>query len=191
MIKNVSATTGADFIHITWSQPKILPSSYRVHIGCWLVHVHIEYVREELEASPLSTMFIVDQLLPGSRCVITLLAIYNPASIDDGITHTLFTPNSSVYNRIWSMPTIVVLINLQICIRATPTCMDASGKGLSPMVMWVGGYLTTYIGTAGPLHKLYNCTRKKSFIEVDLGTGTAQSVRCWSRTTSSLITSVH
>ena len=97
MIRNVSVTAGDDFIHITWSAPKILPTSYQVYFSCCLIHTGTEYMQVKLEASPFYTMLIVDQLFLGSRCVITLLAIYNPASIDDGITHTIFTTNSSVY----------------------------------------------------------------------------------------------
>ena len=98
MIKNVSTTAGADFIQMIWSKPKIAPDSYRVNIACWLMHTKTIYVRVTVEASPLDKMLTIDKLIPGSRCVITLHAIYNPASIDDGIARTISTVNSNVCN---------------------------------------------------------------------------------------------
>ena len=98
MIKNVSVTAGADFIQMIWCTPKIAPSSYRVNVSCWLMYTKTKYVRMTVEETPLDTMLTVDKLIPGSRCVITLYAIYNPASIDDGIARTISTLNSSVRN---------------------------------------------------------------------------------------------
>ena len=96
MVKNVSATAGADFIELEWSAPKLLPMSYQVDVACRLLYNGIEYKRERLEATPLDTIQTVQMLHPRSHCVYTLLAIYNPASIDDGITGTIFTLNTSM-----------------------------------------------------------------------------------------------
>ena len=95
MIRNISAAAGTDFIDIIWSAPKLLPDSYKVNVTCRLVYNGIEYVRVRLVATPLDTIVTINNLLPGSRCVFTLLAVYNPASIDDGITRTIFTLSSS------------------------------------------------------------------------------------------------
>ena len=97
MVNNISTTAGDDFVHISWSQPKFLPTSYRVEITCWLMHTETEYVFVKLEGSPFHTMFTMDKLFPESCCVFTLRAIYNPASIDDGITRAISTLNSCVY----------------------------------------------------------------------------------------------
>ena len=95
MIKNVSATAGANFIEIVWSTPKLLPMSYQVNVICRLLYNDIEYKRVEFEAMPLDRVLTLPSLLPGSHCVFTLHAIYNPASIDNGITRTVFTLRSS------------------------------------------------------------------------------------------------
>ena len=97
MVKNVSATAGTHFIDIMWSAPKLLPTSYQVGVTCWRMYNGIEYIRVKLEATPLDTILTIDKLFPGSRCALTLLAVYNPASIDDGITLTIFTLNLSEY----------------------------------------------------------------------------------------------
>ena len=97
MIKSISTAAGANFIYITWSQPEFLPDSYQVKIICLRIPTETEYVDMKLEVSAYDTMLTVDKLLPGSRCVFTLHAIYNPASIDDGITLGISTLNSCVY----------------------------------------------------------------------------------------------
>lgn len=97
MIRNVSVTADDDFIHITWSVPKFLPASYQVNVSCRLTHTETEYMQVMLALSPFDKMLTVDKLFPESDCVFTLLAIYNPASIDDGITGNISTRNTSVY----------------------------------------------------------------------------------------------
>ena len=97
MIKNVSAKADADFNCIIWSAAKLLPASYQVNVTCWLMPNETEYMWVNLNARPSDTMLTIDKLSPGSHCVFTLLSIYNPASIDDGITRTISTYSSSVY----------------------------------------------------------------------------------------------
>ena len=95
MVKNVLVTAGVEFVDIFWSTPTLLPMSYKVNIICQLLHNGIEYKRVKIAAAPQDTVLNVPSLLPGSHCMVTLQAIYNPASIDSGITHNVFTPNSS------------------------------------------------------------------------------------------------
>ena len=97
MIRNISTAAGANFVHITWSQPKFLPSSYLVKFTCWRMPTETEYVCLHLEVLPFHTMLTIEELFPGSRCVFTLHAIYNPASIDVGITLGVSTMTSCVY----------------------------------------------------------------------------------------------
>ena len=98
MIKNVTVRAGAHFIQMIWSKPKIAPASYRANVTCWMMHTKTKYVWVTLEESPLDKMFTIDKLIPGTRCLITLRAIYNPASIDHGIVRTISTFSSSVHN---------------------------------------------------------------------------------------------
>ena len=97
MIRKVSVTAGDTFIHITWSAPKFHPASYQVNVACCLIHTETEYMQEIFEVISFDTMLTVNNLFPGSHCVFTFRAIYNPASIDHGITRTISTTNSSVY----------------------------------------------------------------------------------------------
>ena len=100
MVKNVSAAAGTHFIEIVWTPPKLLPMSYQVNVVCRLLCNGKEYKRERLEATPLDTIQTIGKLYPRSHCVYTLLAIYNPASVDDGITRTVLTLNASKYKTI-------------------------------------------------------------------------------------------
>ena len=95
MIKNISTTAGEKFIHISWSTPKFLPMSYRIRVSCLQLWNGIEYRCTTLNATQFDTFHTVTQLAPSSKCVFTLFAIYNPASIDRGITRTVLTMKSS------------------------------------------------------------------------------------------------
>ena len=97
MIHNVSTTAGTDFIDITWSVPSILPWMYKISISCWLLCTEIEYKWARFDTSPYRTTQNVDGLLPGSICTFILQAVYNPASVDDGIVRTVLTMNASMY----------------------------------------------------------------------------------------------
>ena len=96
MIKNLTATAGTNYIEIVWSVPKFLPKSYCVNVTCRLLYSGKEYKLEVVKATPMDTILTVGNLYPGSQCLYTLLAIYNEASIDDGITRTIFTLNASM-----------------------------------------------------------------------------------------------
>ena len=97
MIQNVSAFAGTDFFDIFWSPPSIPPMTYRINVACRLLCNNMEYNRAKVNRRPYLTTQNVDNLLPGSACTFTLLAVYNPASIDSGITRTVFTLNTSKY----------------------------------------------------------------------------------------------
>ena len=97
MIKKISTAAGANFVYINWSQPIFLPESYLMKFNCWRMPTETEYVCLNLEILPFHTMLTVEELFPGSRCVFTLYSIYNPASIDDGITLGVSTMTSCVY----------------------------------------------------------------------------------------------
>ena len=108
MIKNVSAKAGTNYIEIVWSAPKLLPLSYLINVTCRLLYDGKEYINKVWEITPLDTILTIGKLYPGSQCLYNLLAIYNPASIDDGITGTIFTLNTS-------MCAIIIYMYSSIC----------------------------------------------------------------------------
>ena len=91
MIKNVSATAGNNFINIVWVLSNFLPMSYKVELICWLMFSGEKYRNKTYTVSQLHTSLFIEDLLQRSQCVYTLFAIYNPASIDEGITKTVYT----------------------------------------------------------------------------------------------------
>ena len=97
MIQNISISPGSDFILITWSAPKFPPMRYTIRITCLLVCNSTEYKQAEFTLFNVRTGEIVDDLLPRSACTLTLIAVYNSASNDDGITHKVFTLNEGKY----------------------------------------------------------------------------------------------
>ena len=57
------------------------------------------YLVRKTVLTPNETSFTLTRLEPGSQCKITLKAVYNPASIDKGITVTyMVLPTSKTYS---------------------------------------------------------------------------------------------
>ena len=80
-----------DRFQISWHTPTYVPSSYKLSYSCKLIHSESEYTKRK-ENLPFSfTSIVVGDLQPGSECVVTLVAVYNPAAIDTGITVTITT----------------------------------------------------------------------------------------------------
>ena len=66
--------------------------NYAVTYSCEVHSQERPYIAEKIEyLSPSINSFNVFNLLPGSVCFFTLFAVYNPASIDPGITITTTT----------------------------------------------------------------------------------------------------
>ena len=103
MIENVSAIPGSDYFDLVWSEPKLHPMSYRIHVYCWEMPAAVMYKSKGYNASSVDTKLRVNNdLYFGSRCVYNFLAIYNPASGDYGITDaviTLIASKLSVYHK--------------------------------------------------------------------------------------------
>ena len=88
MIQNCTYSSGLDYIELMWKSPVYKPQTYEVYYSCslWGGEEHY-YVSRKVECqNSTSTSVIVSALLPESTCLLTLYAVYNPASLDQGIT---------------------------------------------------------------------------------------------------------
>ena len=92
MIKLEPAVCGSDFVHLKWKIPKYLPDRYRLRYSCKLSMQVNHYIQATIENIMCNSIGLkISGLNPQSTCVLTVFAIYNPASIDSGITVILKT----------------------------------------------------------------------------------------------------
>ena len=88
MIRSHSVESGSDYFEVNWTRPKFLPKRYQLMDVCTCTHRQDEsnYVMKRMQnlSSDCNSVKISD-LRPSSICILLLLAVYNPASIDTGI----------------------------------------------------------------------------------------------------------
>ena len=121
MIHSHSVSSGTDYVKVKWRHPRFQPERYQIKYECTMkttskarqdpnhsMNTKTRYVSASI------TSFTISDLLPGSICMLTLLAEYNPASIDTGIAITAPTLNATwkIYSGLHSF--IITLNN--VCI---------------------------------------------------------------------------
>ena len=84
MIPDYNLESSMHFVRITWQFPKYKPQMYKLSASCKQTGVGKYQISITLDSS--STSAEVTGLHPRSVCSINIIAIYNPASIDPGIT---------------------------------------------------------------------------------------------------------
>ena len=85
---------GENEISISWTPPIVLPINLIHTVSCKLWCDPTTYYLTETATTRLNHSTTFAALQPGSICLIRLLAVYNPASIDPGIglsCHTHFS----------------------------------------------------------------------------------------------------
>ena len=85
-------TPGEDQLLITWTPPLFAPNHYIQTTSCNLLCDQSTYYLNEAVIDGEETSSITYAVQPGSICMIKLVAVYNPASLDPGIglsAHTL------------------------------------------------------------------------------------------------------
>ena len=101
MIKNITFCTYSTFIQLTWTTPRFLPLHYRLSALCrypsglqtfeMLTDPSIE--SSNLSGSVLSMLKLqVPTLPPYTLCMMTFMATYNPATLDEGISRAVIAP---------------------------------------------------------------------------------------------------
>ena len=84
--------SGANQLEVSWTIPTYFPYYYMQTASCTLLCDEGTYYLHEVLIPGRQYSNTINELEPGSVCLIKQLAIYNPASIDSGIglvAHTL------------------------------------------------------------------------------------------------------
>ena len=92
MIQNYSYSPGVYYVQLMWNSPKYNPEKYLLQYSC-MSQTGVYYcLNNNLEIrDSSSTSVSVFGLNPESICFMTIFAVYNPASIDQGMTITTKT----------------------------------------------------------------------------------------------------
>lgn len=84
-----------DGVEVFWLPPRFyLPTYFEVTTHCQLTYNSTCasddccLIKQKVHVASNVTSILVGHVLPGSVCHITLIAVYNPAAIDSGITTT-------------------------------------------------------------------------------------------------------
>ena len=95
MIGDHSVAPGPHYIELNWCLPKFLPERYQIKYVCTMKptytpdHSENNYVMTNTQnLSSDSTSITISDIRSSSICMLILLAVYNPASIDTGIAIT-------------------------------------------------------------------------------------------------------
>ena len=93
MIRSHSVTSGPNYVQLNWTRPNFQPGRYQLKYVCTLkptctpgrdVNNYVLTKAQNLTSN--ATSVTIHNLCPNSICILFLLAVYNPASIDSGIT---------------------------------------------------------------------------------------------------------
>ena len=93
IIRMKPPTGSLNNVGISWNRPLYDPIKYHIAYSCRLKKQSSAYVNKKFSHIQFSTTLItVPDLMPNSICEVTLIAVYNPASINDpGISITINT----------------------------------------------------------------------------------------------------
>ena len=93
MIRSHSVASGPHYVELNWIHPKFQPERYQLKYVCTSKptctpsHDTNNYVMAKARnLSSDTTSVTIPNLRQSSICLLFLLAVYNPASIDSGIT---------------------------------------------------------------------------------------------------------
>ena len=98
MIKGYRVDTTYDTVTLSWDKPEYLPQIYEWDMLCMLFCANSAYVNWPDTVNPSETEEHITNLLPGSRCLIKFLAVYNPASLDVGLANIVYTKEKGEQN---------------------------------------------------------------------------------------------
>ena len=87
MIQNLTSYSGMKYTKTMWRRPNYMPEHYELYYMCKLQDTDRFYINSKRShLSSATTIVRLSGLLAESVCYITLFAIYNPASVDPGLT---------------------------------------------------------------------------------------------------------
>ena len=101
---NVSSDT--EQIWISWTPPEFNPYYYQLKTSCRLQCDNQAYHLTEVTMGSFATSTLITSLRPRSVCLIKLVAVYNPASIDPGMglsARTYFESKPDLLKLVYSL----------------------------------------------------------------------------------------
>lgn len=114
MIKDLQVQANASFIRTSWSAPRFLPHACTQTIQCsFLCELrNVPYKQQALTMTSTYLSFVTRDIRAGSRCTVTLKAIYNPAGRGPGVIKTLATWVESKSSHIFCNYTCTIDIHV-------------------------------------------------------------------------------
>ena len=95
MTKFVYSNQSNTSIIVGWKEPEIAPEQFTVNARCKHLFNNETYLTSEAFVPANETSFMLNDLVPETQCDFNLKAVYNPASIDNGICASVNTLPSS------------------------------------------------------------------------------------------------
>ena len=91
MVEDVQTKGGAGSISIRWKSRRYLPQSYVIMCSCKVVGIEENNFDQTYHLYPNTRSFEILNLTSKSECSLNFKAVYNPASLDPGISLTITT----------------------------------------------------------------------------------------------------
>ena len=124
MIHSVSPATGLHYLELNWNHPKFLPERYQLKFICTMKYIfkykndNENYTLEGTKSlTSNGTSARISNLRPGTVYKVSLLAVYNPASIDSGIAITRTTLNEYISKRNFGLKEFKITISYCLCLQ--------------------------------------------------------------------------
>lgn len=99
MVEDIAYMAGAYFIVVTWSTPKYRPLVYKLNSVCNFYCGRTPYINKNSNRNYRRTSHFIKDIRPGSNCVITLMSVYNYASLDKGVSLNISTRIASKFKE--------------------------------------------------------------------------------------------
>ena len=122
MIGSHSVASGPDYIKLNWTHVQFQPERYQLKYlctmkpKCTLSHdTYYHFMIKEKNGSFDATSFTISHLSPSTICMLILLAVYNPASIDTGIMITGTTLDEDARNISSGLHYLIITIVFVYC----------------------------------------------------------------------------
>ena len=91
MIKDIKVQISQTSIEVSWTRPKYVPYYYKEKTACFHARNDQLYKIDNAIYGKDTVLFRRTQLDPNSECVVTVRAVYNNASLDEGLDLHVYT----------------------------------------------------------------------------------------------------
>ena len=123
MVRPHTFVSGLDYVRLNWTRPKFPPEQYQFSFVCTRnptcapIQDMDNSILGNMQFLSSDTTFVrISGLGPSSSCTLFLLAVYNPASIDSGISITGMTLHEDTRKRNPCLGDYVINLNYCFCL---------------------------------------------------------------------------